>query len=172
MIADCHIENANFHARLTHYKQEKLKQFTITEEKQALAIQEQLLKEANGILTVSHVEKKQRKRNPAPPFITSTLQQEAARKLNFTARKTMMVAQQLYEGIELGTGTVGLITYMRTDSVHLADEAVKDIRQFIIEKYVVIIVPSKSGSLKQNLKMHKKHTRRFDPLQLDAHPIW
>ena len=68
--------------------------------------------------------KKERKRNPAAPFITSSLQQEAARKLNFRAKKTMMLAQQLYEGIELGKeGTVGLITYMRTDSTRISDIA-------------------------------------------------
>jgi DNA topoisomerase I len=69
------------------------------------------------------VEKKQRKRNPAAPFTTSTLQQEASRKLGFTASRTMRVAQQLYEGIDIGGETVGLITYMRTDSVNLAQEA-------------------------------------------------
>ena len=69
--------------------------------------------------------KKERKRNPAPPFTTSSLQQEAARKLNFRARKTMMLAQQLYEGIDLGKkeGTVGLITYMRTDSTRISETA-------------------------------------------------
>ena len=68
--------------------------------------------------------KKERKRNPAPPFITSSLQQEAARKFNFRAKKTMMLAQQLYEGIELGKeGTVGLITYMRTDSTRISEIA-------------------------------------------------
>ena len=73
---------------------------------------------------VSNVTKKERKRNPAAPFITSSLQQEAARKLNFRAKKTMMLAQQLYEGIELGKeGTVGLITYMRTDSTRISDIA-------------------------------------------------
>ena len=71
-----------------------------------------------------NVTKKERKRNPAPPFTTSSLQQEAARKLNFRAKKTMMLAQQLYEGIELGKeGTVGLITYMRTDSTRISDTA-------------------------------------------------
>ncbi len=69
---------------------------------------------------LTNVEKKQRKRNPAAPFITSTLQQEAARKLGFTTSRTMRTAQQLYEGIDIGDGAVGLITYMRTDSVHLA----------------------------------------------------
>jgi DNA topoisomerase I len=84
---------------------------------------------------VARVEKKQRKRNPAPPFTTSTLQQEAARKLGFTASRTMRVAQQLYEGVDLGAGPIGLITYMRTDSVTLAGEAIGEIRRLIEERY-------------------------------------
>ncbi|WP_112180833.1 MULTISPECIES: type I DNA topoisomerase [Paraliobacillus] len=87
---------------------------------------------------VDKVKKRERKRNPSAPFITSSIQQEAARKLNFRARKTMMVAQQLYEGIDLGKkdgGITGLITYMRTDSTRLSDTAKKEGKDFIIEKY-------------------------------------
>ncbi len=78
-----------------------------------------------GQLRVIAIDRKQRRRNPAPPFTTSTLQQEAARKLGFNARRTMRLAQQLYEGLDIGEGSVGLITYMRTDSVSLAAEAVR-----------------------------------------------
>ena len=86
---------------------------------------------------ITKVTKKERKRNPSAPFTTSSLQQEAARKLNFRTRKTMMVAQQLYEGIKLGKGegTVGLITYMRTDSTRLSDTAKEDAYNFVTEKY-------------------------------------
>lgn len=87
---------------------------------------------------VEKVNKRERKRNPAKPFITSSLQQEAARKLNFRARKTMMVAQQLYEGIDLGRqagGITGLITYMRTDSTRISDVAKNEARKYIEEKY-------------------------------------
>ena len=85
---------------------------------------------------VTKVEKKERKRNPALPFTTSNMQQESARKLNFRTRKTMMVAQQLYEGIALGKqGTVGLITYMRTDSTRISDTAKAEAAEFIEEKY-------------------------------------
>lgn len=86
---------------------------------------------------ITKVTKKERKRNPAVPFTTSSLQQEAARKLNFRTRKTMMIAQQLYEGIKLGKGqgTVGLITYMRTDSTRLSDTAKNDAFNFITETY-------------------------------------
>ena len=80
---------------------------------------------------VSKAERKERKRHPVPPFTTSNLQQEANKTLNFSAKTTMMVAQQLYEGVNLGTASVGLITYMRTDSVRLADVAIDEIRQYI-----------------------------------------
>lgn len=124
-----------FKAKLTHYKNEKLTQFSLTNEKDAKACEAYLDEKAKSQLIVSNIEKKQRKRYPTAPFITSTLQQEASRKLGFTARKTMMIAQQLYEGIEIGTGTVGIITYMRTDSVHLSKEAISDIRDFILRRY-------------------------------------
>jgi DNA topoisomerase-1 len=91
---------------------------------------------------VRSVSRGERRRFPAPPFITSTLQQEAARKLGFTARKTMSVAQQLYEGVELGSaGQVGLITYMRTDSVRVAREAQHDVRRLIAKRYGTSYVP-------------------------------
>jgi DNA topoisomerase IA len=85
---------------------------------------------------VADVRKGERKRKPAPPFITSTLQQEASRRLGFTARRIMRIAQQLYEGIELGTqGTVGLITYMRTDSPSVAEVAQAEARDYIAQRY-------------------------------------
>lgn len=135
IIADCVQKGTNFSAKLSHYQGEKLEQFTINNEKQAQEVRTNLLQLANGQLKVSSIEKKQRKRKPAPPFITSTLQQEASRKLGFTARKTMMVAQQLYEGIDVGSGTVGLISYMRTDSVNLAQEAITEIRELVAQRY-------------------------------------
>jgi len=135
LIAQCQHETLPFEARLTHYQHEKLQQFTVTQAEQAHAIQAALVAHAQGTLLVAAIEKKQRKRNPSAPFITSTLQQEAARKLGFTARKTMMVAQQLYEGIDIGSGTMGLITYMRTDSVNISSEAMDDIRAYICERY-------------------------------------
>ncbi|MEH7335604.1 type I DNA topoisomerase [Neobacillus drentensis] len=96
-----------------------------------------VLKEIDGNkFKVISVTKKERKRNPAPPFITSSLQQEAARKLNFRAKKTMMLAQQLYEGIELGKeGTVGLITYMRTDSTRISEVAQTEAANYIKEEF-------------------------------------
>lgn len=116
-----------FSARLVEYQSKKLEQFSIEKEKQAEDIKTELVKQANGKLTVIRVDKKQRKRFPTAPFITSTMQQEAARKLGFTAQRTMRAAQQLYEA--------GIITYMRTDSTHLSNEATTSLRDFISEKY-------------------------------------
>ena len=104
-------------------------------EEQASAVRESLLSAAEGELCVKRIERKQRRRNPPAPFTTSTLQQEASRKLGFTAQRTMMTAQRLYEGIDTGEGSVGLITYMRTDSVTLASVAIDEIRDFIQDRY-------------------------------------
>lgn len=124
-----------FKARLTHFEGIKLDQLSIGGEKQANAIRDTLLQQAQGQLVVVKVEEKERKRHPAAPFITSTLQQEAARKLGFTTRRTMTIAQQLYEGIDVGGETVGLISYMRTDSVNLANEAIQDLRELIATRF-------------------------------------
>jgi DNA topoisomerase-1 len=94
-----------------------------------------------GALTVLDVERKQRNSYPSPPFTTSTLQQEAARKLGYSAQRTMRLAQQLYEGVDYGEGAVGLITYMRTDAVNLANEAIGEIRQVIGKLYGAESVP-------------------------------
>ena len=133
--ADTSKDGQKFSAKLTHFGGEKLSQFTISEAGRAAEVEKALDKAAGGQLEVLKVEKKQRKRNPAAPFTTSTLQQEAARKLGFTAQRTMRIAQQLYEGVDIGSGAVGLITYMRTDSVNLADEAVAELRDFIADKF-------------------------------------
>jgi len=146
-------EKQAFKAKLTHYKGEKLQQFSITNDPQAAEIQQNLIAEASGSLVVANIEKKQRKRNPSPPFITSTLQQEASRKLGFTTKRTMMVAQQLYEGVDIGGGeTSGLITYMRTDSVNLAEEALENIRQLISDKYGADQLPKEARSFKKKSK--------------------
>lgn len=107
---------------------------------------------------VKKVTKKERKRNPALPFTTSTLQQEAARKLNFRAKKTMMIAQQLYEGIDLGKeGTVGLITYMRTDSTRISNTAQEEAASFIGENYGKEFLGSKRKPAKKNENAQDAH---------------
>jgi len=105
----------------------------------------EIVKDLGGkSFVVKKIEKKQRRRSPAPPFITSTLQQEASRKLKFTAKKTMLIAQQLYEGVELGSeGSIGLITYMRTDSVRVASEAQQESRALIKEQFGKEYLPQK-----------------------------
>ncbi|MDA0824869.1 MAG: type I DNA topoisomerase, partial [Proteobacteria bacterium] len=139
--ADVAAEKGDFSAKLSVLRDEKVKQFSISNEKEATKAKKALLKAADGKLRVNKIERKQRKRNPAPPFITSTLQQEAVRKLGFTAQRAMRTAQQLYEGIDVGNGSEGLITYMRTDSVNLASEAVAEIREFIANRYSKDDVP-------------------------------
>jgi DNA topoisomerase I len=108
--------------------------------------------------TVAEIKKTTRRRNPAPPFTTSTLQQEAVRKLRFTTQRTMRVAQQLYEGLALGDeGEVGLITYMRTDSTRLADEAVQEARQYIHERYGKDYVPTQPRRYRSQKAAQEAH---------------
>jgi DNA topoisomerase-1 len=128
-------DGQHLRARLTHLDGAKLEQFSITDEAQATQARDGLIAAADGKLRVAKVEEKERKRNPAAPFTTSTLQQEAARKLGFTTKRTMAIAQQLYEGIDLGGESVGLISYMRTDSVNLADEAIRELRELIEARF-------------------------------------
>lgn len=117
------------------------KDFEISNESKASGIVDELKKQT---FVLSKVTKSERKRNPSPPFITSKLQQEAARKLGFSAKKTMILAQMLYEGVELGgSGPVGLITYMRTDSTRISNDAIADVRGFIKSRYGEDLLPEK-----------------------------
>ena len=141
-----------FMAKLTHLEKNKLDQFDINTEKLAQDAHGKLTRAANGVLVVGKVDKKERRRNPAAPFITSTLQQESIRKLRFSAQRTMRIAQQLYEGIDLGSGPIGLITYMRTDSVVLAKEAVDEIRDLIHERYGKKNLPNSPRTYKTKSK--------------------
>lgn len=141
-----------FNAKLTHYQGERLTQFSITEQSAAEAIETAVRTAAQGKLLVASVERKQRKRNPAAPFTTSTLQQEASRKLGLTTQRTMRIAQQLYEGVDIGGETVGLITYMRTDSVYLAQEAISEIRTLITQRYGAHNVPKTPRQFKTRTK--------------------
>ncbi len=107
---------------------------------------------------VSSVERKERRRMPLPPYITSRLQQDAARRFRFPAKRTMMIAQQLYEGIDLGQeGTIGLITYMRTDSVRVSADAVEEARSLIVERYGKDHLPAKPNTFKSRKSAQDAH---------------
>ena len=120
---------------------------------------DEILKGLEGAKPVlENIVKKERKRNPSAPFITSTLQQEASRKLNFSPKKTIMLAQRLYEGIAMGRkGTVGLITYMRTDSVKLSDQALEEVRAFIPERYGKEFLPGSPNMYKSKKSAQEAH---------------
>ena len=134
--ADVSKNDQSFVSRLVSYGGDKVEQFSFGNEVAAREVEKTIADAAQGELAVVAVTKRQRRRNPTAPFTTSTLQQEASRKLGFNTQWTMRVAQKLYEGIEVpGEGTVGLITYMRTDSVTLAAVAVDEIRQLIAARY-------------------------------------
>ncbi len=137
--ADLRAPNGNFSAHLTHLDGKKLDKLGLANEADAMRAVEAIKART---FTVGNVETKPVKRHPAPPFITSTLQQEASRKLGFAAKRTMQVAQQLYEGVEVDGETTGLITYMRTDGVQMAGEAIGEARQTIAERYGARYVPS------------------------------
>jgi DNA topoisomerase-1 len=136
-----------FRARLVEFDGEKVEadvsnsRFSITGEARAREIERRLVELCGGSLAVTGVEKKPRSRSPQAPFRTSTLQQAAANRLGFTARRTMQTAQRLYEGVDFGEGPIGLITYMRTDSTSLAAEAITQIREFIGNTYGAQNVP-------------------------------
>ena len=131
-----------FRAVLIERAGQKLDKFAIGDKDAAHVIVEDL---DGADYVVRKITRKDKKRTPAPPFTTSTLQQEAARKLGFSAKRTMIVAQQLYEGIDIGgeDGTVGLITYMRTDSFNVAREAQEEARSVILERYGEPYLPEK-----------------------------
>ncbi|HEX5056494.1 MAG TPA: type I DNA topoisomerase [Gammaproteobacteria bacterium] len=168
--ADLTKAKRNFVGKLSVLNGEKVKQFTLTDSKNALAARDRLLQAAAGVLTVSNIEKKQRKRNPAPPFTTSTLQQEGVRKLGFSASRTMRVAQQLYEGVDIGSGAVGLITYMRTDSVTLANEALTELRKFIEERYGRENLPAEVREYKNKSKNAQEAHEAVRPTSVYNHP--
>jgi len=159
-----------FSAKLSHYKDNKISQFSVTNEKDAGEIESHILASAAGKLIITQIEKKQRKRNPAAPFITSTLQQEAALKLGFTAQRTMRTAQQLYEGIDTGDGAAGLITYMRTDSVNLAQEAVDEIRMFVSQRYGTDNLPKQPRTFKTKAKNAQEAHEAIRPTSVTTEP--
>jgi DNA topoisomerase-1 len=168
--ADLRHQQIAFTARLTYFNNEKLTQFSIENRTQAERIHAALQGAVDGGPRVVAVEKKQRRRQPPPPFITSTLQQDASRKLGFTTQRTMRIAQQLYEGIDVGEGAVGLITYMRTDSVDLANEAIADIRTYIARHYGPDKLPSHPRHYKTTAKNAQEAHEAIRPTSMQRVP--
>ncbi len=168
--ADNEQNNQAFISRLTHLKDEKLSQFSITNTADAEAAHKYLTQSSNGELIVKKVVKKQRKRNPTAPFTTSTLQQEASRKLGFGTQKTMRTAQKLYEGIDVGNGQEGLITYMRTDSVNLSDDAIANFRTMIEQRYGKSALPDSPKIYKTKSKNAQEAHEAIRPTNAFHHP--
>ena len=153
LAADCAWPAQPFSAKLTRFANTKVEQFSFRDAASAEAARTRIISDAHGKLVVSDVARKQRQRRAAPPFITSTLQQEAARKLGFGTSRTMRIAQGLYEGVPLGPdGLVGLITYMRTDSVHLSNEALDELREVIGNRFGKHALPDKPNVYKTKQK--------------------
>ncbi len=170
IIANLKAENKSFDAKLNIYEGEKVEQFTIVNSKQAKEAEDKLKNAGKDKLLVSKVTKKQRKRNPTPPFITSTLQQEASRKLGFSADRTMRVAQSLYEGVETSEGAIGLITYMRTDSVNMAAEAIAEIRDYISQEYGPENLPDSPRVFKKKSKNAQEAHEAIRPTSVFRSP--
>ncbi|MGI9309750.1 MAG: DNA topoisomerase I [Gammaproteobacteria bacterium] len=166
-IAD---NGASFIGRLAEFQGKKVEQFSFVNEEQATTVKDKLLQAAQGKLRVQKIEKKQRKRNPTAPFITSTLQQEAARKLGFNTQRTMRTAQSLYEGIDTGEGAEGLITYMRTDSVTLAQDALVEIRELITERYGPENLPEEARVYKTKAKNAQEAHEGIRPTSVKRTP--
>ena len=175
--ADCAHPDLRFSARLSRLRGKKFEQFDLTNEADAEAARSALEKAAQGRLMVANIESKERKRRPAPPFTTSTLQQEAARKLGFTTSRTMKIAQGLYEGVSLGDeGVVGLITYMRTDAVHLGAEAIQEMREVIVKDFGAKALPetphfyrNKSKNAQEAHEAIRPTSALYRPREVAAH---
>jgi DNA topoisomerase-1 len=159
-----------FPARLLTFDGAKVEQFTFGDESSVRAAEQKIRDTARGVLTVAKVDKKQRRRNPAAPFTTSTLQQDASRKLGFSAKQTMTVAQRLYEGIDIGEGAVGLISYMRTDSVTLGNDALEELRAVIAERYGTDNLPEEPRRYTTKAKNAQEAHEAIRPTSAARHP--
>ena len=167
VIAKLQQDGSEFDARLVKYDGKKLDKLTLGDEASAMAAKAAV--EA-GNFTIEEIETKPFKRNPAPPFTTSTLQQEAARKLGFSATRTMQTAQKLYEGVNIGGETTGLITYMRTDGVQMAGEAIGAARGFIGEAYGGDYVPASARVYKSKAKNAQEAHEAIRPTDIRRRP--
>ncbi|MCM2327442.1 MAG: type I DNA topoisomerase [Lysobacter sp.] len=161
---------APFTAKLTHFRGEKLDQFSVGDAGRNAEITGFLDSQAKGVARVADIEKKRKLRSPAPPFTTSTLQQEAVRKLGFSTDRAMKVAQSLYEGVSLGKAVTGLITYMRTDSVSLSKEAVSEIRGYITKNYGPDYLPKSPIAYKSTAKNAQEAHEAIRPTSIARSP--
>ncbi len=159
--------NQEFLASVYEVAGKKLEKFSITSQQQAQEISDLLNQKKYQVVSVT---KKQTKRRPYPPFTTSSMQQEAARKLGFSASKTMMISQKLYEGIEISGNSQGLITYMRTDSVATTPEAITDVRAKINELYGSQYVPASPNVFKSKVKNAQEAHEAIRPVDFDLSP--
>ena len=160
--ADMSHDDQDFQSRLVRIENDRLKQFDISDTEHAHRVRDRLSRAADGKLQVNRVTRKQRKRRPSPPFITSTLQQDASRKLRFSAQRTMRTAQNLYEA--------GHITYMRTDSVHLSNDALADLRGQIQSEYGKEYVPEKPNFYKTKSKNAQEAHEAIRPTSAQMPP--
>lgn len=160
-------KNVAFEARLTHYAHKKLDKFDVSNGTQAAEIKSVLEKQS---WRVHEIEKKQQRRHAAAPFITSTLQQEASRKLGFGASRTMQTAQKLYEGVAIDGEVQGLITYMRTDSVTLSADAISQIRTYIGKNYASGYLPDAPRVYKSKAKNAQEAHEAIRPTNIELTP--
>jgi len=165
--AACTAPQGAFKAKLHVLDDKKLGKFALPDGVNARAAERKV---KAGSFTVASVSKKKKQQHPSPPFITSTLQMDAARKLGFTARKTMQLAQKLYEGIDVGGERTGLISYMRTDSVSLAEESIADMRSHIAEHFGANYLPDKPRRFKTKSKNAQEAHEAIRPTLISRTP--
>ena len=165
--AACEADKVGFQAQLHAVDGKTLTKFSITDGVNAKVMARRVEK---GTFSVVDVKKKQSRQQPSPPFITTTLQMDASRKLGFTARKTMQVAQKLYEGIEVDGEPVGLITYMRTDSLNVSEDAIDEMRVHIISSYGSQYLPEKPRHFKTRSKNAQEAHEAIRPTSISRTP--
>src|SRR3954463_1348103 len=159
-----------FTAKLTHFRGEKLDQFAVGNAEREAEVRRFLDEHGKGTAKVAEVERKSKLRSPSAPFTTSTLQQEAVRKLGFSTDRAMKVAQSLYEGVSVGKDVTGLITYMRTDSVTLSKDAIAEMRGFITKNYGADYLPKAPNEYRANSKNAQEAHEGIRPTSIARTP--
>jgi DNA topoisomerase-1 len=159
-----------FTARLTHFKGDKLDQFAVASAEREAEVRRFLEEHGKGTAKVKEIERKSKLRSPAAPFTTSTLQQEAVRKLGFSTDRAMKVAQSLYEGVTVGKVVTGLITYMRTDSVTLSKDAVAEMRAYITKNYGADYLPKTPVAYRSSAKNAQEAHEAIRPTSIARAP--